>query len=183
MIADTPETRGEIQRIRGLVTRLMLVSHAPSQAFNPAPPTERMPQRWRTRDTPHVPHASARHRHGGDTKKPTGNIDRKGDLTPEYRQKSHLYFAWTLRRWERSHHFYGISDLRRLRIEAEQALDWWKRTPSVPGVQHDRDSFLWKCEVADAPGTVDEVCRKYGVSRATLYRYRARYGNIRSKAA
>jgi hypothetical protein len=125
-------------------------------------------------------------------------VDVKGDLTPEYRQKSHVHFQKRLghleRRWDRAlAHPDGervlglqtaiLSELSTLVKDARDALEAWLRTPDVAGVEPERGSFLWKCQIADDKRDLEAIKTKYTVSTATVYRYRAKYKGLRRVAA
>lgn len=68
------------------------------------------------------------------------------------------------------------------RREAELALESVRRMrapkPSVdPDPEH--GSFYWKCRIADDVRPLEEIAQHYTVSRATIYRYRAKYRGLR----
>ena len=166
-----------IARIRRTIHELALISHAGAVAFNPAPAVEPAPTRWRTSDRePPVPHAGSHHSRSSETRPPTGGIVRSDERWVEHRQKSAQHFAARLERC------WGPDDLRQLLTDVTDALDAWHRTPTVPGVVVERGSFLWRCEIADSDRPIEDIKRVYTVSRATVYRYRARYRGLRHAA-
>lgn len=173
------ETRRLVGELRKIVQRLALVSHAPIQGYNLAPSENGRGERWRSRDTrPPIPHLGSHMPKGGDTQEPRGEVDWRGDKTPEYRQKSHLYFQRTITRWERSAYLYTAGDLASLLGEAEDALTAWLKTPVVAGVELERGSFRWFCAIADDDRPIDKIKEHYSVGKSTIYRYRAKYRGV-----
>lgn len=172
------EHHPDLFALRRIVLQLSLVSHAPIQGYNFAPNEVGRGDRWRKsqRNDP-IPHLGQHQSKGGDTMIPRGDVDRKGDLTPEYRQKSDMYFRKRIPRLRNER------ELAALLKEAQDAQDAWRRTPEVAGVEHERGSYLWKCEIADTDGPVEPIKRKYTISQATIYRYRAKYRGLRKRAA
>lgn len=185
MIDTSFECRLALSELRRVVQRLALVSHAPAQTVNLAPPPEglRAPVRWRVwPNRPADAHVGGRSRGGGDSSLPRGGVDWRGDKTEEYRQKSHVYFQRRLDAMERSDRLYTASDLSALHREAREALLAWMKTPDVSGVKDlepEPKSFLWKCQIADDDRPVETVKTHYSVSRATIYRYRSKYRGLR----
>lgn len=187
MIERTPEARGKLAELRQVILDLSLVAQGPSASFDPAPPPDdlKRAQRHRTKaHQPIVPHLGNHSHFSGGSILPGPDMGRIDDKHFDYRQKSDRYFRNRLVRWENDKkRVYGVSDLERLLKEAVAALKDWRITPSVAGVQNDRGTFLWKCEVADAKGDTEEVCRKFGISRRTLGRYREQFQGVRKRAA
>lgn len=143
------QVRGELADV---ITRLSLMPQAAAGAIAP--------------DTGKTTHDHI----GGD--KPPGGIDHQGDKTPEFRQKSADHF---LRRAARCN---TVRDYEAVLIDARAALDAWQRTP-LSG-EPEWGSFAWRkqiaLEVTAGTRTVDDARRFYQVSRATIYRYVAQYG-------
>ena len=108
-------------------------------------------------------------------KRPPGGIDHKGDREDSYRQKSAVYFR---RRWR---HTNTVEGLEALLDEARDAAWAWAHTPDAPTVvEPERNTFLWKCAIADDTRDLEKIKAVYRVSRATVYRYRATYKGLRS---
>lgn len=187
MIENTPEARAKLAALRQVILDLSLIAQGPSASFDPAPPPDdlKRAQRYRTKaHQPIVPHLGSHSHFEAGSTLPGFDTGRADDRHFDYRQKSDRYFRNRLVRWENdSKRTYGVSDLERLLKEAKDALRDWRITPSVAGVQNDRNTFLWKCEVADAKGDIEDVCRKFGVSRRTLGRYREQFQGVRKRAA
>ena len=115
---------------------------------------------------------------------PTGGIDRRGDREEEFRQKSVDHFVRRLQ---------GIVDglgrmsqarAEELRDEILQqaidALEAWRYTPDVPGVEPERGTLAWKCKIANDPRSSRVVAGHYGTSHVTVLRYRRDYLGIRA---
>jgi hypothetical protein len=165
-----------INEIRPVVQRLALVSHAPIQGYNFAPPEFKAGERWRTRSTAAPnPHLSAHHAKGGDTTIPRGNVDYRGDKTPEYRQKSADHFARQLRRLERETRLCTASDLRDLLKDAEDALEAWHKTPLIAGERPALHDPRWKYWAANCDHTTADLVRWYSISRQYLHQIRQQY--------
>lgn len=148
-LAQHPAAR-ELQRI---ILRLDLVSHVSAAAPGKGTPAQ-------DEDI------------GG--KRPPGGIDRKGDRQANYRQKSAVYFR---RRWR---HTNTVDGLEALLDEAREAVWAWSHTPTVSMVvEPERNSFFWKCQIADDTRDLEKIKAIYRVSRATVYRYRATYRGLR----
>lgn len=73
--------------------------------------------------------------------------------------------------------------LQRLRDEAQAAWEAWSHTPAPKPADldpiRDRGTFYWKCAIADDDRPLETVKTFYMVSRATVYRYRAKYRALR----
>jgi len=185
VIEQTPESKHELHRINSGLLRLEMISQADSQSFNPAPAEKPQPQRWRIKDNHEpIPHIGTHGKQGGGTKIPTGGIKNYDDKQFDYRQKSPEFFRSRLKRWDNDpKRTYRELDLARLAVEIEDTIYDCQHTPIVAGVETERNSFLWKCEIADAPGKVEDVMRKYSAARRTVERYRAQYRGLRKRAA
>lgn len=182
MIAATDPLIAEIRRV---VQSIALMSHGQTQSYNIvmlADEVPKAPPRWRLSDAraPVIP--GARPAKGGGSSIPSGGAPVWDDRQVEYRQKSHVYFQKKLDRLARRSSS-SSADLEALLKEATQALEDWRKTPVVAGVEPERGSFAWKCMVADDGRDVDVLKRTYTVSRATIYRYRAQYRGLRSFSA
>lgn len=164
-----------MRELRRIILKLSLKSHAPIQGYEFAPSEVGRGDRWRKSDRrAPVPHLGQHQAKSGGTRMPRGGIDRQGDRTPEYRQKSHAYFEQRLKRIQ------TLEGLRALLKEAEEALEAWTRTPQVAGVDPERESFYWKCAIADDKRPMEDILRQYSVSRATVFRYRLKYRGLRA---
>lgn len=179
MIQDTFETARLIHELRRVVQRLTLVSHAPAQTGNLAPPPEdlKRPRRWRDKDEkPPVPHLGAHGTFAADSSIPRGNIDFKGDKTPEYRQKSHVYFQQRLDTMATAEREFGSADLSKLLTEAQEALEAWQKTPLVAGVRPAMSDPRWKYWAANCGHSTTELVRWYGCTRQYISQVRKEYG-------
>lgn len=187
-----PACAATIVQLRRVVLRISLMSHAPTQSYDVVMKGDDVPNappRWRMNDRrAPVPHMGAHSAKGGDTLIPRGDVPRQDDKEADFRQKSHLYFERKLNRIVR----YGRStsaDLDALLEEATQALEDWRRTPAVAGVEPERGSYFWRCAIADAGGSslsdqeLTAIKSKYTVSKATIYRYRKQLRGIRKRSA
>jgi len=176
-----------IADIRKVVQRLALISHAPTQSYDvvlKGDDVPKTPDRWRinTRREP-WPHLGAHSGKSGDTAVPRGGINRFDDAQLDYRQKSHIYFERKLNRivnYPKS----TSKDLEALLTEARQALQDWTKTPLYSGPEPlERDSFRWKCAIADDDRDVATINRVYGmgktIHRSTVARYRVKYRGLR----
>lgn len=171
-----PECVSLIGEIRTAVQRLVLVSHAPIQGYNFAPSENGRGDRWRksSRNDP-IPHLGQHSAKGGDSSIPRGDIDRKGDRTPEFRQKSADHFQKTMERWVRSTREYRPSDLSRLLQEAKDAHEAWQKTPLVAGTRPALGDPRWKFWAANCDHTATDIVRWYSVSRSYLADIRKQY--------
>lgn len=107
-------------------------------------------------------------------KRPTGGIDHKGDFQTDFKMKSAVYFQHRIERVK------DEAQLANLLTEANDALNAWEKTPDQPTSQDpEPESFLWKCRIADDRRHVDAIVDEYGISRATVYRYRSQYRGVR----
>lgn len=184
----------KLRELRAVVLRLSLMSHVSAGNYESLAPDDQpqRPDRWRVRATqPTVPHLGSHASKGsGASGVPGGGIDVKGDMTPEFRQKSAVYFQ---RRLQRMHNYagktYGEADIAALLAEAQEALRDWMKTPEVSGAEPlIRDSFQWKRAIARHGGEkvtkelVNEVNRLYAlgkpIDRQAIYRYRERYRHL-----
>lgn len=177
MIAATLEARRVVNNIRQAIQELTLVSHAPSQSFDPAPPEDDAPARWRTSSTSGpVPHLGHHHGKTGDTTIPRGGIDWKGDRTPEYRQKSADHFVRRLKRLHddprRTH---DVDELQPLLKDAREALEAWRKTPLVAGERPALADPRWKYWAANCDHTTADLVRWYGITRQYLHQVRRGY--------
>ena len=174
-LADHPKAH----QLRQVVVRLDMMSHANGASYEFAPNDVGRGDRWRftNRHAP-VPHLGSRQGKGGfDTKTPRGTIDWKGDKTPEFRQKSAEYFR------RRAGRVKTIDELEALLSEAQAALDAWGHTPTVRGIPYERETFLWKCAIADDPRDIATVATFYAVGRRTVSRYRTQFRGVLTRAA
>lgn len=163
---------GDILRI---VQRIALMSHAPIQGYNFAPSEVGRGQRWRTSDArPPVAHLGQHQAKRGGGSPPGGEIDRRGDAAPEFRQKSHVYLQRRLARARTD------DQLRDVLEEAKQILGDWMRTPSVAGVEPERGSFAWKVQIANDERDDRAILAVYSISRSSLWRYRQKYRGLRA---
>lgn len=183
-----------VAELRSVVQKIALISHAPIQGYNFAPSEVGKGERWRVSYTKApIAHLGLHSAKGGDTQIPRGDVDHWGDFQVDYRQKSDLYFQRKfdrLQELERS----TRDEVRALIKEAEQAYEDWQKTPEYRGEEQPaRDSFRWKCLIADYGGDslddedIKTINRLYAmstqpVSRATIYRYRLKYRGLRFKA-
>lgn len=100
-------------------------------------------------------------------KLPPGGVDKEGDRTPEFRQKSAEHFKARYRGCRSDRDFsLVLADA----LEAEAS---WKRTPlpSEPLL----DDPQWKRWVADSTLPDAEIARRYSVSRQYVNRIRRQY--------
>lgn len=173
-----------IVELRRVVQRLALVSHAPAQTVNLAPPPDdlKRPARYRTKaHQPVVPHLGSHSTFAGDSAIPRGAVDFKGDKTPEYRQKSHVYFQRRLDGMVNAEREFGPAELSALVKEAEEALEAWQKTPMVEGMRPAINDPRWKEWVANCDHSLTELMRwyggpkPYGVSRQYIHQIRTQY--------
>jgi hypothetical protein len=76
------------------------------------------------------------------------------------------------------------ADLDALLAEALQVLEDWQKTPPYDGEEPlIRESFRWKCAIADDARDLEAIKKHYTVSKATVYRYRLKYKGLRRASA
>lgn len=157
--------------LRRVVLKISLVSHAPIQGYELAPSENGRGDRWRKSNRkPPIPHLGSHPAKGGaDSSIPRGDVDRKGDRTPEYRQKSHLYFQTRLNGCS------TVGEVEALLVEANETLEAWRKTPLLAGDRPMRDHPQWKAWVATCGHPVKDIVRWYGCSRSLVYKIREDY--------
>jgi hypothetical protein len=114
----------------------------------------------------------------------------------EYAQKLREYHddrtAWATSYQRRTVHYFdaqlavcvSVDRLIILRDEARETLQAWRKTPPQPtSVDPPRDSFVWKCQIADDGRPIEAIKATYGISKATVYRYRAAFRGVRASFA
>lgn len=114
-----------------------------------------------------------------ESRPPGGGI---GHEEGEYAQRGHDSFRRRLRTAVTARDFRSIAD------DAETALEAWRRTPEVDLVlertdAHGQYTFWLKRLVANSNDSPTELARLYGVSRQTIYTWRAKYRAPFSRAA
>lgn len=164
------EKHPDYYALKRAIDRLSTKSHAPIQGYDFAPSDIGRGDRWRKSDRRDpIPHLGQHQSKSGDTSIPRGDIDRMGDRTPEYRQKSHMYFVLRVPRLE------TFSQLAALLREAEDAIEAWERTPMVAGQRPAKDDPRWKQWVASSSLNGGEIARLYGVTRQYVHQIRKGY--------
>lgn len=107
--------------------------------------------------------------------RPGGGIDYQDDREFESVLRSADHFRRRQKRCRTDH------DFERVIADVEAALEAWEHTPPpVEGIDPERGSFFWKCRIADDDRPLDTIKSTFMVSRATVYRYRAKYRGLRS---
>ena len=110
---------------------------------------------------------------------PPGGVDRRGDKSGSYRQKSHLVFLRRLDGLAKSLDRFTIDEAEAIRDEildeAVACLRDWRKTPEVPGQDPDRGTYEWKVRVANDPRPSRAVAGFYGISHVSVLRYRKDY--------
>lgn len=134
---------------------------------------------YEARSKEFVGSASTAESPGGNV--PAGGVDRRDDKEPEFFLRSADHF---IRRLAKAH---SESSLRDILHDAELAVKAWTHTPvpRTPGPEQDpeRDSFRWKCMIADDPRSLQQIKAHYGVSRSTVERYQDKYRGVISRRA
>lgn len=106
-----------------------------------------------------------------ESRPPGGGV---GHEEGEYAQLSHASFRRRLLKAHTARDFRAIADA------AEAALEAWRRTPEIDLVlertdAHGHYTFWLKRLVANSDESPTELARLYGVSRQTVYTWRAKY--------
>lgn len=76
-----------------------------------------------------------------------------------------------------------VNRLLELVEEARATVEAWRKAPPLPaGIEPERGTYLWRCKVADDDRPLDRIKTVYGISRATVYRYRATYRGLQRQS-
>lgn len=171
------------RELRQAVAELSLISHAPTQSYQLAPPEDRAatPDRWRKSDRlAPVAHLGSHRPKDGDTQAPRGSdVDRpprdaehdeRIAWAESYQRKTPDYFRDQL---EKCH---TEARLIALRDECRAVLLAWKRQPMPAGQEPaSRADPNWKRWVAESKLDIGEIARRFDCSRRHVYKIRQDY--------
>lgn len=169
-MTDTITLHAVDRALRQAIAELSLVSHGPTMSFDPSP-----------RDTSDEPGGRRPGRSDGEPR-PRDEADFKA-WEASYHRKTP---AWFRRRRETALQREDVGQLEALRDDARECVEAWRKQPPMIGVVEEIEvgSFLWKCQVADDDsGTIKNREDRYGISAATIHRYRAQYRGLQRKRA
>lgn len=175
------------------IAELSLVSHAPTQSYQLAPPEDReaTPPRWRVnnRRGP-VPHLGSHHAKGGDTMEPRGGDRDKprfpgpkasAKLIAEYRED---YASWLASYQRKTPDYFRlevkkcetVERLVELRDECRAVVVAWKRAPLPVGQEPlSVKDPNWKRWVAESDLDGGTIARRFSVSRQYVHQIRKEY--------
>lgn len=158
----------EIDReLRQAIAELSLISHGPTMAWDRT-----------ARDTSDAP-GGRRPGQKDSEPRPRDKDEFKAWLESYHRKTP----DWFRRQRERA--LGNEQRLMRLRDDCRRCIDAWRKCPPQPsGIEPERGSFVWKCQIADDDrGTIKQREDLYGVDRSTIYRYRSQYRGLRRGSA
>lgn len=180
--------------IRTLLGRLELVSHAPIQGYDFAPSEVGRGQRNRTSDRkPPIPHLGSHRPKDGDTKAPRGaDVEHRprapraprveGDAQSEKRWDE---FEDELAAWKACYHRRTVryfrrrlercvsdGELRQIRLELEETIAAWSRTPIPLGQEPEFGSAQWKRYVAESPADAGTLATRFFCTRRYINKVR-----------
>lgn len=175
-------------QIRQALAELELVSHAPIQGYNYAPPAEGRKERWRTRAVcvrcrnrglrtcehqEPVPHLGQHSGKSGDTKAPMGTdrerphgLDEAKSLRESYHGKTLAYF-----RAKRARN--GDSDA--LLAEIRETTEAWLVVKIPKGQPPAITDPQWKRYIAESPEGSGVLATRFSVTREYIRQVRRAY--------